>query len=150
MKKVHKIRIPATSVELCMLLGTILRKNLGRKIKITEHWGFISKGMHMGRDGELRAQAYLGAGRFFGGLKKGEGLSADQLEGGVEVRVLCQTLPRATGSEWVVALWLKFPNKVVRSWFFKQEPGGPIVPDNSFSRGSNLLPPPEIAFDFSK
>jgi hypothetical protein len=126
MSKSNSIRVPATTVDLVLVLGRILRKHLQLKILETECWTFehvadweiYYKLPADDADASEREwyEVYLGSGHC---LTRGAGQdSAKALK--IELRVRCEygKWDSAGLNRWDFQLWLKLPDGTIQRRHF--------------------------------
>lgn len=140
-----KVRISSLHVELCTVLGSIIRQKLRYPVLKTECWTFESHEVLHKPTGGLEYTVFYGAGntevefdlqdqRYF---KRGE--PNDR----VELRSASVPTPTAMGNGWRLSVWFKFPNGKVEDLHFLRKPGADqLEPVPCY----NTLPPEIIRF----
>lgn len=140
-----KVRISSLHVELCLVLGDIIRQELRYPVLKTECWTFESEEVLHKPTGGLDYRFHYGSGHIEVeyDLQDQRYFKHGVPYGRVELRSASIPTPTAMGNEWRISVWLKYQNGEVKDLHFAREYGS-----DHFERVRcyNSLPPDKIKF----
>ena len=142
---VSKVRITSLHVELCMVLGSIIRQKLRYPVLKTECWTFESHEVLYKTTGGLEYTIFYGAGSIEveNDFQDQRYFKRREPHGRVELRSSSVPTPTAMGNGWRLSVWFKFPNGEVEDLHFVSKPGvNQLEPVPCY----NTLPPEKIRF----